>query len=100
MNVLNIFSLRRIQFCSAEKIGKTKDGVHRCADFMTHVGQELFFHVGHILASFFRFIECQDHFLLLSSLVYDIPESKYYRNECNSRDKKSPKSCASSGGLH
>ena len=43
-------------------------------DLMAHISQELLFHISQVLYPFFRFVQCIDHFLLMPSLVSDIPE--------------------------
>ena len=40
VDLLQPFSLRRRDAIALQQVGKAKDGIHRRADFVAHVGQE------------------------------------------------------------
>ena len=40
VDLFQVFGLLRAYFAALQDLGQAENGVHRCADFMAHIGQE------------------------------------------------------------
>src|SRR5579863_7033371 len=75
---------------SLQQIGKTKDSVHGCSDFVAHIGHKIFLDDACFTYSLFGFIQLFVELLLTSDTFGDVSKSKYGCQYCGNRHNKPP----------
>src|SRR2546421_9218036 len=73
LNLADITFLARVEVGLEGQMGHADDGVHRSADFVTHVGEEFGFNTG----CFFGRVFIREQFRFSPPALRDIPEGKH-----------------------